>query len=141
MNIFALDPFIAPGTLGDAGPFIESKAAAWMGAGDCKKFLDMAETYTRLSNKTEKSEDTRKKAAEYAAGCMTYYSQCMEGKAQTAVQTIVQQQISSQSPTVDPLIPISPVQGGSWASGNKWLLIGGGVAVMALIVFLIARKK
>jgi hypothetical protein len=68
----------------------------------------------------------------------------MERKAQAAVQTIVQQQVATQADTVPAgqLAPTTvPVQGQSWVSANKWLLIGGGVAVAALIVFLIVRRK
>lgn len=132
--------------MGDAGPVVEAAAARWMKAGDCQKFLDMVETYTRLSNKTGKSKATRENAAQYAAGSQLYYNQCMERKAQAAVQTMIQQQAGvSPAQLVQPTAPGAPsipaASTGSWITTNKVLLIGGGVLLAGVVAYIVLRRK
>jgi len=163
MNIYALDPFTSQtGTLGEAGA---GENQPWMEQGACEKYLEFIEIYTRLSKKADKSKATRKRAAQYAAGNQVYYNQCMEKKAQGAVQTLLQQQgvipatvATPVTPTVVvptgsstslavPATPVGlvmtdmPVAGASWWTTNKMLLIGGGVVVIGLVAYLMMRKK
>jgi hypothetical protein len=157
MNIYALDPFTSPTrTLGEAGA---GEGQPWIEQGACENYLKLVETYTRLSNKADKSKDTRERAAQYAAGNQVYYNQCLERKAQGAVQAMLQPQgvtpapSTTNTPTVAvptgsstslavPTAPVGlPPVGESWFAANKILLIGGGVVVLGIVAYMMMRKK
>jgi hypothetical protein len=153
MNIYALDPF--------------NYNLRGLGEENCQVLLDNVAIYTRLSKKTDKSKSTRENAAKIAAENQVKYNACLEGKATTAVQTLLQQQgvipatvVTQVTPTVVvptgsstslavPTTPVGsipvttdlPVAGESWFAANKILLIGGGVVAVGLIAYLMLRKK
>ncbi len=158
MNLYSLDPAMCSSCgMADAGPLSKPE---WTTQGACENYLKLVETYTRLSQKENKSKETRERAAQYAAANQVLYNQCMEKKAQTAVQTILQQGGTIPTTVVTPTVVVpagtatslpvpattttTPVvldTGESWFSANKTLLIVGGVAVAGLIAFMLLRKK
>lgn len=98
----------------------------------CSDAKSYADIYTRLSQKTDKSAQTRANAATLAANYLSQYQACQTQKAaDTAVA--VQQQVNAAANT------IQASQGGiDW---NTYLLYGGVALGAAALFYFVMRKR
>lgn len=91
MNFFALDPF-PPQTLNGICPSCMNPGMFGMGslgAENCQDYLTRVDIYTRLSKKTDKSKETRARAAQMAADNQAGYNACVDRNATASVQAAI----------------------------------------------------
>jgi LPXTG-motif cell wall-anchored protein len=130
-------------------------------AGDCQPIADMAATYERLSNKTDKSASTRACAATYAVAARQMYVDCMaaKGAAQAVgvtpstpvTTTPVQPTPSEPQGILDTLVATlmpsatpQPTTGSTVQTGiGTGTIIAGaaGVALLGLALFMLMGRK
>jgi hypothetical protein len=69
-------------------------------AENCQKYLNLVQIYTRLSQKKEKSRDTRTRAAQLAASNQASYEQCLAARVQAAADAAAAQAATTTTTVV-----------------------------------------
>jgi len=116
MKIYSLDPVMYGGIGADMSilsmrPTMYGGLGEhpWMSSLQCENYLKLVETYTRLSQKTDKTPATRADAEKLAAQYQSDYNTCMERKANQAVAAILQPGVPVVSPVASPVVsPLTP---------------------------------
>jgi len=92
----------------------------WVASGQCQKFKNLVTIYQRLSQKKDKSKETRENAAKLAQQHQRNYQQCVAAKQAKPAPTPVT--------PVTPVTPATPVPwvpypgGGGGGGGGTWLV-------------------
>lgn len=92
----------------------------WMSSGQCQNFQNLVNIYTRLSQKKDKSKQTRANAAKLAADNRQLYQECLAKKA-SATPSTPTGAIPVPVPYV-PYVPYYPGGGGGGGAGGPWLV-------------------
>jgi hypothetical protein len=98
VNFYKLDPF--PVNLGSFCPACMLNGMGSLGAEDCQGYLTNVDIYTRLSKKTDKTKETRARAAQMAADNQAAYNACVDRNATAAVQSAISP--TASAPAVTP---------------------------------------
>jgi hypothetical protein len=171
MKIYSLDPVMYSGIGADMSILSMRPAMygglgehPWMSSLQCENYLKLVETYTRLSQKTDKTPATRANAEKLAAQYQSDYNTCMERKANQAVAAILQPGVPVVSPAVSPVVsPLTPalpipdslvpttgvpaattaasVFGEGWFTTRNIVIGAGVVAAGAAAVYFIKKRR